>query len=232
MFLVVGLPGLVIVILMASVREPTRREQMKHIAKDGTESNLIPFAHVAAFLWQRRRMYGSHFLGMSVVEILAYGFYAWIPTIFIRTWGWTIQEIGLAYGIVTLASGPLAVIAAAKTAEYFSDRGHQDAHMRAALWGSLLGIVCAVLAPLMPHPYLSLMMLLPVSIGTSMATAAGLAALMMVTPNQMRAQSAALYFFVINILGLTVGPPVLRYLQTMYSMMTPCCATRLHRCPS
>jgi len=137
---------------------------------------------------------------------LSYGFYAWIPTMFIRTWGWTIQEIGLAYGVLTLISGPLAVIAAAKTSEAFSRRGYQDAHMRTALWGSLIGIVFAVATPLMPHPYLSLIMLLPVSVGTSAATAAGLAALMMVTPNQMRAQTSAVYFFVVNILGLTVGP--------------------------
>ena len=49
-------------------------------------------------------------------------------------------------------------------------------------------------------------LLLPVSIGTSAATAAGLSALMMVTPNQMRAQTSAMYFFVVNILGLTIGP--------------------------
>jgi MFS family permease len=205
-FLVVGLPGLLIAVLMATVKEPVRREQIKQAHDDGTESRHVLFSQVVAFLWQRRRMYVSHFLGMSIVGILSYGFYAWIPTMFIRTWGWTIQEIGLAYGVLTLISGPLAVIAAAKTSEAFSRRGYQDAHMRTALWGSLIGIVFAVATPLMPHPYLSLIMLLPVSVGTSAATAAGLAALMMVTPNQMRAQTSAVYFFVVNILGLTVGP--------------------------
>ena len=205
-FLVVGLPGLLVAVLMMAVREPIRREQMQRIAEDGTTSSHIPFTQVVAFLWQRRTMYGSHFVGMSVVTILAYGFYAWIPTMFIRTWDWTIQDIGIAYGVVTLISGPLAVIAAAKTAEMFAAKDYDDAHMRTAFWGSMLAVVTAVLTPLMPHPYLAVVMLLPTSIGTSMATAAGLSALMMVTPNQLRAQTSALYFFTVNILGLTIGP--------------------------
>ncbi|MFL2770178.1 MAG: spinster family MFS transporter [Rhodospirillaceae bacterium] len=205
-FVVVGLPGLLIAVLMATVKEPIRKEQIVQASIDGSQTHYIRFAQVVAFIWQRRRMYVSHFLGMSIVGILSYGFYAWIPTMFIRTWDWTIQDIGLAYGVVTLLSGPLAVILAARMAESFAKKGYADAHMRTALFGSLAGIVFAVATPLMPNPYAALLLLLPVSIGTSAATASGLSALMMVTPNQMRAQTSAAYFFVVNILGLTVGP--------------------------
>ena len=48
-------------------------------------------------------------------------------------------------------------------------------------------------------------MLVPVSIGGAWVTATGAAALQMIAPNQMRAQTTALYYFVINILGL-LGP--------------------------
>jgi len=48
-------------------------------------------------------------------------------------------------------------------------------------------------------------MLVPVSIGGAMVTATGAAALQMITPNQLRAQTTALYYFVINIFGL-LGP--------------------------
>ncbi len=49
-------------------------------------------------------------------------------------------------------------------------------------------------------------MLLPASVGTTAATAAGLSGLMTVTPNQMRAQTSALYYLIVNLFGLTVGP--------------------------
>ena len=39
-----------------------------------------------------------------------------------------------------------------------------------------------------------------------MPSATAGAALMMIVPNQMRAQTTAIYYFVISVLGLTVGP--------------------------
>jgi MFS family permease len=57
----------------------------------------------------------------------------------------------------------------------------------------------------MPTPELALAMLVLVSIGGAMVTATGAAALQMITPNQMRAQTTAVYYFVINIFGL-LGP--------------------------
>ena len=204
-FLVVGLPGLVVALLMLNIKEPMRRERLTFTSTHGAKSYHVPFATVVSFINKRRQMYGSHFVGLSVVAILAYGFYAWIPTMFIRTWGWTIGEVGMAYGLVTLISGPLAALLAAWTSEYLAKK-HDDAHMRAAFIGVITGVVASVLAPLMPTPELSLIMLLPASTGTSMATAAGISALIIVTPNQIRAQASALFYFVINILGLTIGP--------------------------
>jgi MFS family permease len=203
-FLVVGLPGLLMAVLMKTVKEPARREGLKGAA--GGDSAHLPLAEVAQFLGARWRMYGSHFLGMSVVGILSYGFYAWIPTMFIRTWDWSVRDIGMAYGIVTLATGPAAVVMASWLAESFMKRGYQDAHMRAAFFGALIGIAGSVATPLVPTPALSVLMLIPASAGTMCTTAAGISALMIVTPNQMRAQASALYLFVINLLGLTVGP--------------------------
>ena len=203
-FLVVGLPGLLMAVLMKTVKEPFRREGLKAAA--GGDAAHLPLTEVVQFLGSRWRMYGSHFLGMSVVGILSYGFYAWIPTMFIRTWDWSVRDIGLAYGIVTLATGPAAVVMASWLAESFMKKGYQDAHMRAAFCGALVGIVGSVATPLVPTPALSVLMLIPASAGTMCTTAAGIAALMIVTPNQMRAQASALYLFVINLLGLTIGP--------------------------
>ena len=50
------------------------------------------------------------------------------------------------------------------------------------------------------------MMLAPATIGGAIPTATAGAALMMIVPNQLRAQTTAIYYFVINVLGLTIGP--------------------------
>jgi MFS family permease len=58
----------------------------------------------------------------------------------------------------------------------------------------------------MPTPELAVMMLAPATIGGALPTATAGAALMMIVPNQMRAQTTAIYYFVISVLGLTLGP--------------------------
>ena len=202
-FLLVGLPGLVTAILMMTVHEPRRREGL--LATKGANPNLA-FSAVIRYLGTRWRMYASHFIGMSTVAILAYGQFAWIPTMFIRTWGWTIGEVGLAYGCVVLVAGPLSAFGSAWLTELLIKKGYQDAQMRAALWYIGMGAIGSIGAGLAPAPWLSIAMLLPASVGTIAATACGLTGLMMATPNQMRAQASAMYYLVVNVFGLTAGP--------------------------
>jgi MFS family permease len=48
-------------------------------------------------------------------------------------------------------------------------------------------------------------MLVPATIGAAIPTATAGAALMMIVPNQLRAQTTAIYYFAINVLGLSLG---------------------------
>ncbi len=202
-FFIVGIPGLLLVALMRTVREPSRRETLRRAASAAAELSL---AEVARFLLARWRFYGSHFVGMSVAATLAYGFFAWIPTMFVRTWAWPIARIGAAYGAVVILSGVLSIFLVSLLAKRLTDRGCADVYMRVALYSAVLGILGAVTTPLAPNPGLALVLLVPTTVGSLAATSAGLAGLMVVTPNQMRAQASALYYLVVNLIGLTVGP--------------------------
>ena len=75
-FLVVGLPGLLIAVLMYTVREPERHGKIRMRTSSGQISEEIPFADVINFLMARWRTYGNHFLGMSVVTILGYAYFS------------------------------------------------------------------------------------------------------------------------------------------------------------
>jgi MFS family permease len=125
---------------------------------------------------------------------------------FIRTWAWSIADVGLAYGVVTLAAGPFAAVWASVLGERLSAKGYEDAQMRAALISMVVAAASGVGAALAPSPWMSVAFLVPASIGTTAATASGLSALVTVTPNQMRAQCSALYYLVVNLVGLTFGP--------------------------
>jgi MFS family permease len=67
-------------------------------------------------------------------------------------------------------------------------------------------LIASTALPLMPTPELAILMLAPHIIGAAGITAAGGAALMLVTPNQLRGQATAMYYFIISLAGLTLGP--------------------------
>jgi MFS family permease len=213
LFFIVGLPGLLLAAVMGSIREPMRRERLRGGRLGGgrlvgeTDSSARPsWGEVARFLSRRWRLYGSHFLGMSVAGTLSYGFFAWIPSMFARTWQWSVPKVGAAYGCVVMISGALSIFVVSALARTLAARGCKDIYMRVAWYCVVLAVLGAVSAPLAPNPYVSLFMLFPATVGTLAATAAGLTGLMIVTPNQMRAQASALYYLVVNLVGLTVGP--------------------------
>jgi MFS family permease len=98
------------------------------------------------------------------------------------------------------------VLASGWLADRWYLAGRRDSLMRVCLYTALAFVPASVLAPLMPTPELALLMLVPSTLGGAAVTACGSAALMMITPNEFRAQVSALYYFVINLLGLTLGP--------------------------
>lgn len=205
-FILVGLPGLLVGLLMLTVREPVRRDRLRIQQADGRMTEEFSLRQTIDYLRQRWKTYLTLFLGMSVVTIQGYNYFFWVPSMFLRTWQWTIPQISLAYGLITITCGPLGILLGGWIADRLYQRGHRDALMRTCLGGAIcLLIPGSVLAPLMPNASLALAMLVPVSVGGAMVTATGAAALQMITPNQMRAQTTALYYFVINILGL-LGP--------------------------
>ncbi len=201
-FVMVGLPGLLIALLMATVKEPVRHDKIT--TADG-QPDFLPMKDVMGFLLDRKATYLSLFLGMSVVTIVGYGFLFWIPTMFIRTWGWSIAEVSMAYGLVVLVFGPIGVNLGGWLAQRLYQRGRRAGHMRVTILGAFILVPSATLAPLMPTPELALLMLVFVTIGAAIPSATAAAALMMIVPNQMRGQTVAMYYFVTNILGLTIG---------------------------
>lgn len=206
-FIAVGLPGLLIAALMMTVREPIRRS-ISGTAAVG--SGALPLRTVVAYLLENRRTYLGHFLGMSVLTIMGYGIGSWLPTFFARTYGLAVGSAAFTATLLWLGTiftlvGSAGVVAGG----YLADRLHRryaDGHLRAVLVGIGLLLPGYALFALMPTPALALLLLIPATLGAAIPTSAGAAALMLISPPRMRAQVSALFYFVINLVGLGVGP--------------------------
>ena len=204
-----GLPGFVLCILMGTIQEPSRKGVAisKTSATDAQRS--FPFMTVIRFLWQRKRLYGVLFLGSSFLSIANYGSAAWYPEMLARNYGLSKSETGSAFGMIYLIAGTIGVMAGPFLASRLQRAGYADANVRTVLIASIVSILPATLAPLMGSAESTLLVLWP-TVFISM-TYLGIMAVsfQLITPNEMRGQTTAIYIFVTNIMGMAVGTSVL-----------------------
>jgi len=208
-FVIVALPGLPIALLVFTIREPVRRGVLEPA---GNRWSLRPaFGHLRAH-WQT---YAGIYFGMSVLTIMAYGIIGWIPEHFRRTYDWSIGQVSLWYGLILIVFGPVGAFYGGWLADRLFRR-HDDGYIRAGLIGLGFLVPGYALFAVMPTPWLSLLMLIPATIGGAMPTTVASASLMQVAPNDMRAMVSALFYFVISIIGLGLGPTSVAALTDFY----------------
>jgi MFS family permease len=197
-FVLVGLPGLLVTALMATVPEPVRRV-------GGSQPSV---GEVIAFLWERRAVYLPLILTISINTMAAVGLISWGPAFYIRVWHWDIGTIGLVNGLIWLLVAPVGAMIGAKMAERFAAAGHDDANLRVVIYAMAINIPCVILMPLMPSAALSATMLALGVFGASLLFGPQNAAIQVVTPGRMKGQVTAVILFGFNIIGYGLGPTV------------------------
>ena len=212
-FFLVALPGLAVVLLMLTVREPRRQEI-------STTTHNLSFLGVLAYLLERKQVYVPLFLGMSVNTIVGYALFSWIPTSFARVHGWSIGDIGLGYGVIILITGPLGVFVAGSLIDKLHQAGQHNAEIKVALISIAICLPGVIYLPFAETGQTALIGMIPASLGPAMTTAAGSIAVINATPNQIRGQVMALYLLTISLLGLSIGPTAVALL-TDYVFKAP-----------
>ncbi len=199
-FLLVAAPGIVLLLLLSTIREPVRR------LDTAGDAERVPLAKVVAFVREHRRFFACHFLGFAAMVTYMGASLAWIPTYFIRVHSWTPQSVGLGFGAVFMAGGIIGISCCGTLVDRMYRRGKRDAVMRLATISAALLIVPGTLAPMVNNPVLTLLLLLVAVLLYSIPIALAPTALQLVAPARMRAQLAAAYLFVVTLIGLAGGP--------------------------
>ena len=202
-FIIVGLPGLIVAALIAlTVREPARRGT--GMSKGDVESRL-PFMEVFRFQLKRWRVYIGISMGTAQLGILSYGTLAWYPTFLMRTYGTSVAETGLYFGLIYIVFGSLGTIIGVRIAGWIVKKGYRDGHIRFLIITSILLVIPATIGPLMPTAFSALLVLAPAIFLKNSHHGSSSSVLQVITPNRMRAQVTAVQIFLNNIIGLTVG---------------------------
>ncbi|MCG8380458.1 MAG: MFS transporter, partial [Proteobacteria bacterium] len=200
-FIVVGLPGLLVALLMFTVREPLRQDCLAgHGAGEG-----VPLKQVLVFARERWRALVTMFLGFSLVIVANYAVLAWVPTLFVRTYEWSIAQVGFWFGTINILFGTAGSYAGGWFVDRLFARGYRDAPVRTVMVSALLAVPFAVLAPLVASAVLSLVLLALATFFLFFQTGVAPVAIQSIVPNQMRGQLSALQLFVQNIIGFGLG---------------------------
>lgn len=200
-FIYVGLPGLLVSLWIFTIPEPGRHNLSRADAASG-----IPIREVLAFICSARRSFGAHFLGFSLLALVFNAVVIWSPAFLGRVHGLSASDAGYALGLIIAVFGSVGIVAGGWLADVLGNRGYTDATMRTGIIAAVGLTPFVILLPLMPTANLALMLYAPLMFFNSFGFGAAVAALQLITPNQMRGQISAVYLFMINLLGIGLGP--------------------------
>jgi MFS family permease len=196
-FIAVGLPGLLAAALMLVVREPVRRERAPH----GGD-----FSATVAFFRKNARilllLYGAFGLDAMVIQSLT----AWLPTYFIRNFGWSTGPIGITYGLILCAAGSTGIATGGWTADRLISSGRKEGALYTAVGAvALLAAVVAVIGTA-GSPNVSLLALTATIFLVSIPIGLAPTILCQIAPNEFRGQTLSLSMFLGSLIGMGSGP--------------------------
>jgi predicted MFS family arabinose efflux permease len=209
-FLAAGIPGMVLVfVLMFTVREPARGHS-EMLADDGVRP---PLGQVARFMWSQRSFRWIA-IGAAMTSFGGYGATTFVPPFLMRSHGLTLAEVGVIFAAIAGVGGWFGTFLSGVIADRM---GKRDVR-----WNMYVPLGAALLAlPFQPVFYLAnnttlaiLAAIIPsamgaVFLGPCVTMVQGL------VPLRMRATAAALFLFILNIIGLGLGPQAVGLLSTL-----------------
>jgi MFS family permease len=202
-FLLVGLPGVLVTLLIFTVREPLRKSVLRDA--EGRIAHLS-MRDVFTQIGRRWQSFWGMAVGMIFQSLASYAFLSWAPTFFQRLHGWTAGQAGRALGVLVLSCGCLGMYVGGVLCDRWLRRGVAEGPLKvatisAAGAGSLLG-----LAMVMHDPRASLALMAPGLFFQAMPIGTVYAGVQLIFPNQIRGQVSALFMFILNLGGIGLGP--------------------------
>ena len=204
-FLAVGLPGILVALLVLTLREPPRRNAIQR--QDGQTAQLT-LGEVAGQLHLRWQSVAGVSLGMGGQSMCTYAFTAWGPAFFQRVHGWTPAQTGWNLGLVILLTGCTGMYLGGSLSDRWLKQGMREAPLKVgvlAASGAALSFALAFLNPSASAAW-TLTMLVPGLFFLAFPIGSAYASLQLIFPNQVRGQVTALLLVVFNLIGLTLGP--------------------------
>jgi MFS family permease len=194
--IMVGAPGLLIVVALLLMQEPARQGA----GTVGGKAVGYPMRDVFKEIWARKAVYLPLFIGLAFSALESQGLAAWRVPLMVRSHGWSEAQIGNLLAPLLLVSQLLGVALGTAVTEWLGKR-HKDAHVRTTTIMFSCAVPFAVLAPLMPTGELTLIFYAIAGMFGIGSAVPQNAAIQRITPNRMRGQVTAVYLFMFIFFG-------------------------------
>jgi len=211
-FLVLGMPGLVVALIVwLTVREPERGQLDKSPHESGTTTLPATLAYVA------RHKSAFHLLmGGSIATLWSWGLMWWMPTFLVRSHHMTVGQAGELLGPMHLIAGTAATLLASWL---MSRPAAADPQYIARLlaWVTALTTVPSVLLFVVHSGQLTRLLLWIFVPSVYFYIGPILGLLQNAVPPQMRATTCALLLFAANVCNLVIAPQLIGWLSDWFA---------------
>jgi MFS family permease len=204
-FYVVGIPGIVLaVIVKMTLREPPRgfSEPAGYVPSDPPRMRAVlkKLVLLPAF---RNLSFAS-----GLHALVAYGLNNYYSAFLMRSHGMSLAETSTALAIITLTGGLAGTYLGGKLSDVFSQRkgGDPRYQMWVPAWALLINIPVWLAALLLPGKYVVMVLMVPAIALGATYLGPSISATHQLVGVRERAVSGALLLFVLNLIGLGLGP--------------------------
>jgi MFS family permease len=199
-FLIVGLPGLILALLTLLIVRETPQRLLKKA------DDQPAFGVVLAYMGRHLGVYANLALSLGCFAVYGYGGNAWLATYLQRAHGFSASEAGMLLGSSILVMGVAGSVACGWFADRMVQNGRRDALSATGIPYAIGMVATASLGTVMPVQWLSLTLVALQGFFSLTWAGVNIAHLQTVTPPRMRGQVSATYLFFTNMIGLGLGP--------------------------
>jgi MFS family permease len=203
-FVLVGLPGILFVLAMKTVQEPTRKEK-------GGEANVKA---TFRYVFRHWVTYGSIISGTTFGAMTNGAILQWLVPWFSRRYAWNNARIGFYSGITSFVFGIVGLSLAGVLADRFIGAGKKAVYIKLMMAAEALVLIPIILAHAVDNPYWVLGCVGGVIFFGGFSAGLGPASLQVISPNEMRGQVTAFCFLILNLVAMTIGPSAVGWLTT------------------
>ena len=223
-FIVVGLPGVLVSLLMlGTMKEPARHTIPAQVTGFTETPKSLGGAFVSvfrdygqalAYIGKHWKVFGPMFASLFVGS-LGSGALAFGPIFYGRTFGWGPAKLAGLNIFPSFILMPLGLVIGVMLAEHLAKRGRSDAALLTQIISRVIALPGMFFA-LMPNPWVAWALSTLALFSLGMGGPSQNAAFQIVTPTELRGKMTALFLFIYSVVGVAFAPIVIGVLSTYF----------------